>query len=137
MRLWLALTVVVLILWIVACDQNPRDEAMTAKAEVASQVPTESPLRAGLMRGLFTYMADAARFENCLDGRMYPVAMEGAYIELERAYLEHRAEPGAPLLVTIKGSIQPRTPMEGDGTIDMVVVESFEAAFPGEDCGGD
>ncbi len=54
------------------------------------------------MRGLFTYMADAALFEDCASGQRYPVAMEADYISVERVYLEARSEPGAPLLVVIR-----------------------------------
>jgi copper homeostasis protein (lipoprotein) len=86
------------------------------------------------MRGLFTYMADAAVFEDCVSGRRYPVAMEADYISVERAYLEGRSEPGAPLLVLIRARVEQRPPMEGDGEIDTVVVEGFEAAFPGDGC---
>jgi copper homeostasis protein (lipoprotein) len=36
---------------------------------------------------MFSYMADAAGFRDCRNGLSFPVAMEGAYIDLERAYL--------------------------------------------------
>jgi uncharacterized lipoprotein NlpE involved in copper resistance len=88
------------------------------------------------MQGMFAYMADAAVFVDCETSDRYPVAMEGGYIDLERAYLEARSEPGAPLLVSFTGHLAPRPPMEGDGTVDMVIVERFESAHPGEDCNG-
>ena len=44
---------------------------------------------------MFTYMADAARFEECLTGRSYPVATQSDYIKQERAYLvADNPEPG-------------------------------------------
>jgi hypothetical protein len=52
---------------------------------------------------MFTYMADAARFKQCLTGRSYPVAMESDYLKLVRAYLEvDKPEPGAPLMVSFE-----------------------------------
>ena len=46
-------------------------------------------------RGRFTYMADAALFEDCGSGLRFPVAMEADYLAAERAYLET-----APLRLT-------------------------------------
>jgi copper homeostasis protein (lipoprotein) len=43
--------------------------------------------------GEMTYMADAARFTECLTGRSYPVVMEADFIAMERAYLEHAGRP--------------------------------------------
>ncbi len=37
---------------------------------------------------------------------------------------------------TEKG-LEKRPPMESDGEIDTIVVEGFEAAFPGEHCSGE
>ena len=136
MRCTLSLYAVLLRVGVAGCAEEPHDGV------VSTDVVVEAPVEAGemffedQMRGLFTYMADAALFEDCVSGHRSPVAMEAGYLELERAYLELRREPGAPLLVTIQGSIEPRPPMEGDGEIDTVVVKRFEAAFPGEDCGG-
>jgi len=46
---------------------------------------------------MFRYLADAAQFEECLTGRSYPVAMEGDYLALERAYLAlPKASPAGP-----------------------------------------
>jgi uncharacterized lipoprotein NlpE involved in copper resistance len=90
-----------------------------------------------LMRGRFTYMADAAIFENCGTGRRLPVAMAGDYAEAERAYLESRSNPGVPLLVSFEGRIGLRPPMEGDGLVDVVIIDRFVAVHPGEDCGSD
>lgn len=57
-------------------------------------VPAELTLR---LHGMFAYQADAGLFEECLTGRSYPVAMEGDFIALERAYQLARKSPGAPL----------------------------------------
>lgn len=87
------------------------------------------------LRGMFTYMADAPRFEECLTGRSYPVAMEDAYIELERAYMAaDKPGPGAPLLTALEGAITERPAMEGERSIPTVVVRRFIGLFPSQTC---
>jgi heat shock protein HslJ/uncharacterized lipoprotein NlpE involved in copper resistance len=87
-----------------------------------------------VMRGMFLYLADAALFTECVSGRVFPVAMEGAYRRLEEAYLKGRPEPGAPLMASFEGSIAQRPRMEGGGTAWTVVVERFINVWPGETC---
>jgi heat shock protein HslJ/uncharacterized lipoprotein NlpE involved in copper resistance len=87
-----------------------------------------------MLHGEFVYMADAPRLTECLTGRSYPVAMEGDYLALERAYLDNRAEPGAPLMATFEGQISERPPMEGDGTIPTVIVDRFVNVWALERC---
>lgn len=49
----------------------------------ASPAPSPDPAStAAEFEGMFSYMADAARFSDCRTGRAFPVSMEGAYIEL-------------------------------------------------------
>jgi len=112
-------------------EVTPTDQMAEVSVE-ADATPDEER-----MYGLFVYMADAAVFEGCSSGRRYPVAMEAGYLELERAYLEQRTQPGEPLLVIIRARVEKRPPMEGDGELDTIVVEGFEAAFPGELCSGE
>jgi len=85
--------------------------------------------------GSFVYLADAATFLDCADGRRYPVAAEGGYLALERAYLAARRYPGEPLLVTVTGDVESRPAMEGDGAVPTLVVQVFHDVFPGETCG--
>jgi len=95
---------------------------------------TPTDLSLGL-QGMFTYMADAARFEECLTGRSYPVAMESDYIKLERAYLEaDKPEPGVPLMVSFEGDITRKPAMEGDAMIPTVIVRRFIGVWPGQRC---
>jgi heat shock protein HslJ len=91
-------------------------------------------LRRGL-HGMFRYLADAAMFEECLTGRRYPVAMEGDYLALERAYtsLPNRV-PGAPVMASFDGDLTQRPPMEGTGTIPTVVVRRFVGLWPSQTC---
>lgn len=86
------------------------------------------------LSGMFTYMADAAIFEDCRDNRVYPVAMEGAYIELERAYMNSGIEGGEPLLVEVKGRFLERPAMEGNRNKVKLIVDSFEAILPQMSC---
>jgi len=89
------------------------------------------------LHGMFRYMADAARFEECLTGRSYPVIMEGDYIKLERAYLEaEKPEPGAPLMARFEGDITRKPAMEGDALTPTVSVRRFIGVWPGQRCEG-
>jgi uncharacterized lipoprotein YbaY/uncharacterized lipoprotein NlpE involved in copper resistance len=94
-----------------------------------------SPIEPSLaMQGMFTYMADAATFAECTTGWKLPVAMEGAYIELERAYLAARGEPARPAMALVEGRIAMRPPMEGPGPVATLVVDRFLRLAPGEQC---
>jgi copper homeostasis protein (lipoprotein) len=87
------------------------------------------------LHGMFAYMADAATFEECLTGRRYPVAMDGDYLALERAYLARPdGTPGAPVMASFDGAITRRTPMEGTGTVPTVVVRRFVGLWPDQTC---
>ena len=94
----------------------------------------EDPPTEETRRGRFTYMADAALFEDCESGLRFPVAMEADYLAAERAYLETRTEPGSAVLMSIDGRLESRPPMEGDGLIEMIVIDRFIAVHPGQDC---
>lgn len=110
---------------------------------IESELPYEltsdgslTPLELDLsLRGMFTYLADAPRLEECLTGRSYPVAMEGDYIALERAYLAtEKPAPGAPILAAFDGRLTERPAMEGSRNIPTVVVERHVGLFPDQSC---
>ena len=86
------------------------------------------------LEGMFRYMADAALFRDCRNGRVYPVSMEGAYIDLERAYLGSEIEPGSEVLVRLTGRYLERPAMEGDRNAVKLVVDSLGEVLPGESC---
>ena len=86
------------------------------------------------MSGMFTYLADAAGFSECLTGRSLPVAMEGGYLELERAYLAARAGPGQAMMALVEGRIALRDPMEGPAPVPTLVVDRLLRLAPGEQC---
>jgi heat shock protein HslJ len=76
------------------------------------------------MKGMFAYMADAASFINCADGKRYPVAMEGSFPELERQYRQVMGDnAGQRALLTAKGYLAKRNKMEGAGTTPTLVVD--------------
>ena len=97
-----------------------------------SETMTPTAIRLPLT-GMFTYFADAATIVHCATGRTYPVAQNGDYLALERAYLADRPAPGEPLFVTMDALIEMREQMEGPARLT-VVPEAFGSAFPGEDC---
>ena len=82
------------------------------------------------LSGMVRYVADAARFADCLTGRRYTVAMEGASPEMERAYTRlEGVAPGAPVLAVIEGRLAERPAMEGPDRMH-VVVERFARFEP-------
>ena len=93
--------------------------------------PADLTLRMG---GEMTYLADAARFTECLTGRDYPVAQEGDFVAMQRAYLRDAERPGARLYVTLDGSITDRPHMEGRGAERTVLVRRFIGAWPSQRC---
>ncbi len=86
------------------------------------------------LRGMYRYMADAGLFDECSTGRRLPVAMEADNAALERAYLEQRPEPLAPVMALVEGRIAMRMPMEGPGPVPMLVPERFLRLMPDESC---
>ncbi len=86
------------------------------------------------LRGMYTYFADAALLEECHTGRRFPVVIDGAHLELERAYLENRPGPGEPLLVTLEGRFELREPEPGAPAREHVRVVEFEEVWPGQSC---
>ena len=82
--------------------------------------------------GMVTYMADAAIFEHCVTGRTYPVALEDAWIDVERAYLS-AVDGGTPLYATFDGTISKRPAMEGPDRRTLTVGR-FVGVFPDRTC---
>ena len=87
--------------------------------------------------GMFRYLADAASIKLCATGSQLPVAMEGEYRALERAYLQALPNGGAgePLLVNLEGLISRRPSMEsGQPPQRTLVVERFVGVHHGQSC---
>ncbi|MBI1799523.1 MAG: META domain-containing protein [Candidatus Eisenbacteria bacterium] len=83
---------------------------------------------------MYSYMADAGLFRECLTGRRIPVAQEGDNAALEAAYLRARQTPGETLLVQLEGRIVNRPRVEGSGHAQMLVVDRMIDARRGEIC---
>ncbi len=93
----------------------------------------DGPMR---LRGLYFYLADAASLSECLSGRRWPVLIEGAHVDLERAYLA-QGEGGRWVLATLQGRFEMREPEPGLPPREAIVVERFERLWPGETCAAD
>lgn len=75
------------------------------------------------MSGMFSYMADAGIFKDCITGQTYSVATQGDNIELERAYLDTQRIDNAPLMALVEGEIIQRPNMEGN--FSTLIVHKF------------
>jgi heat shock protein HslJ len=95
--------------------------AGTAPTELRRTL-THQPLDVrAMMRGSYVYMADAATFAECSTGQRWPVAMEAASIDLERAYLSAKKAPMAPILVMVDARVASRPKFEGAGPAPALV----------------
>jgi copper homeostasis protein (lipoprotein) len=101
------------------------------------RLPQPAPIEPRLvLRGMLTYMADAAVITLCADERRLPVAIEGDYKALEDAYLKERRQPGQALLVSVEGLIATRPSVEANQPPrPHVVVDRFITIRPRESCG--
>ncbi|MCL5956042.1 MAG: META domain-containing protein [Gammaproteobacteria bacterium] len=88
------------------------------------------------LTGMFSYMADAASITLCEDGRRMPVAMEGDFKALERAYVDAPHKSGQALYVRLDGRIASRpSAEESQPPRATLVVEKFTDIQPGLSCG--
>lgn len=103
------------------------------------QVRTTSPEAGGgmVLRGMFRYMADAAVFRDCRTDRSFPVAMEGAYLEVERAYLNSGITNGEPVLIEVVGRYLERPSMEENRNEVSLIIDIFNNLLPDETCSPD
>ena len=89
----------------------------------------------GRMKGMYRSYADAGTFVDCATGQRLVVAHEADNAALERAYHDHRPDPGAEVQVTVDGRIAMRPRMEGSGEEAALIVERFVDIRPAERCG--
>lgn len=82
---------------------------------------SETDLDGFFMGGIMRMTGDAATFEECLTGHLYPVAQEGDYPALAAAYLAGRAGPGAALYVHVEGGLLMRRTAEASEQRSLVV----------------
>jgi len=86
------------------------------------------------VEGMFRYLADAALFRDCRSGKSFPVAMKGAYLELERAYLDSGVEGGQEVLVQLRGRYLERPSMEANRNEIQLIVDKLEKLDPQNTC---
>jgi len=100
---------------------------LVAVEAAANPAPAPDPAAAATeLEGMFSYMADAARFWDCRTGRDFPVSTEGAYIELERAYLNSGITAGEKIHVQLRGRYLERPAMEGNHNQVNLIVDKIE-----------
>ncbi len=100
------------------------------------RAPTVQPLEPTLLlTGMYTYVADAGRFRECLTGREFSVAQENQNAVLEKAYSEKRKEAGEAILLSVEGTLTRRARTEGSGNENVLVVQRFLDLWPGDSCG--
>ncbi len=114
---------------VVALASAPLSLAVSAQAADGDTKGNADMLLAGMM----TYQADAASIEMCKGGVVLPIAQEGDYPALERAYLADQSGPAAPLYVMVDGEIALRPAMEGPDR-EMLVVDRFIRTRPDVTC---
>lgn len=113
-----------------AADASPL-EILMVRAGAGRMATPDLPDVAGgsgVLRGAYRYMADAGLFTACGTDEAVPVAMEADNAALESGYLKIVPEPGAPLIVTVVGRIEPREPMEGAVRPHLIVEQFVNAA---------
>ena len=86
------------------------------------------------LEGMFRYMADAATFRDCRDNRVYPVAMEAQYIELERAYLNSGVSAGNEILIRLRGRYLERPTMEENISKVSLIVDTLNEISADDVC---
>lgn len=111
-------------------EGQPFESRLNYTLETGPLDPTDAALA---LSGMLVYFADAAVFTECLTGQTFPVMMEEDYVALERAYLEGRPAPAAPLLVRVEGTITEREQMEGPPRRSLVVSQ-FHHVTPDAGC---
>lgn len=119
---------------LIVLDSEADGTAEGPGPELARQPEVDPVAGPMALRGMYTYLADAAVLEECQTGRRFPVIIDRGHLELERAYLENRPGPGEPLLVSLEGQFEPRAPEPGAPEREHVRVLEFEEVWPGQSC---
>ncbi|MFC0226184.1 envelope stress response activation lipoprotein NlpE [Serratia aquatilis] len=87
---------------------------------VLSAVTKSLPKTPMPLTGLYTYMADAAVFQDCATGKTFPVVNN---IALEKGYLQARGAPGEPVFLMLNGHFSVQPSMEEGRTQKALVPE--------------
>lgn len=97
-------------------------------------LPRTKAAKPARYNGLFTYMADAAMFQECRTGQRFPVAMEAAFPQLQHAYSNNAVSPGAMTRLSVWATVEPRPKMDGAGTEPTMIVQRLDQISADQDC---
>ena len=86
------------------------------------------------LRGLYTYMADAASFKECVTGKTLPVVPVAGNSALQSAYLAARHKPGAPVFASLVAQFVDRSPEPGAPVREHLIVTQYERVDPDGAC---
>lgn len=86
------------------------------------------------MMGMYSYMADAAIFKECLTALNLPVAFEEESLALERAYLKTKKIAGEKIKVHLRAKIVLRKGMDSSIKKPTLLVKKFIKIIPKEVC---
>jgi copper homeostasis protein (lipoprotein) len=86
------------------------------------------------IRGMYSYMADAATLTECSTGKKLPLvaSMDGARIEAE--YAKVRQQPGEPVLVSMLGHFSKTKNQDSGALKEAITMDMFEKFLPGATC---
>ncbi len=118
------------------CRQQPEGSAEPGSDGNAPPEASAVTHPASVRRGGFRYLADAPRFRDCATGVSVPVAQSGAYIEVEKAYLDSGISPGSEVGVELRGYYLERSAADGPGRETVLVVERFDGLTGIDGCEG-
>ncbi|MEJ2385323.1 MAG: YbaY family lipoprotein, partial [Xanthomonadales bacterium] len=104
------------------------------KPNVSPTAPAKKSAPDNILAGMLHYVGDAPLFRDCRNNKVYPVARDGKYEELERAYSISGIEQGEELMVNVEGRLIVRPSVNPNDRKVKLLVESFIAVYPDESC---
>jgi len=113
---------ILLVLLLLCGCKEAREAKQLMKQHQADAIP---------MKGMLSYMADAATLLDCRTNEQLIVKFKGDWLEVERAYTE-LGKPGAPVYVEFRGRIE--TDTTDGNTRTGVVIEEITAMRPDTAC---
>lgn len=118
---WLILTA----LLFMSCTNSNKLQKEIADAETTIETDTtQSGPSSFYFNGDFIYLADAATLKDCLTGSIFPIAMKGAFKELERKYRELDPEPLEAINCAVLGYLVDK-PADQEGPDKQLVVTAL------------
>ncbi|MDU0370857.1 copper resistance protein NlpE N-terminal domain-containing protein [Hymenobacter endophyticus] len=85
--------------------------------------------------GKYTYMADAAVFEECGSGKRYAVALAGGVTaDLEKRYTDTRKTAGQPVFARVQGELQQQAGTNGQAPTQALVISQILEMKPDPIC---